>query len=220
VISDLVYLESVTANLPAGLYSLFAAAANSNCGAKIFDVPPLATNSGDIAYGYAIGDGENQPPTVTGSQSLLPTWQLLPVAFKPLNDIVDTAINAGSFTTLVTALQAAGLDGVLRGPGPFTVFAPTDAAFAKIPPATLNALLADPDGLLTEILLYHVVSGKVLSTDLSNGLKSPTLQGDTVTFTIAGSSVKVNSANVIAADVMASNGVIHVIDEVLIPPTR
>jgi hypothetical protein len=220
VITDLIYLESVTAELPAGLYNLFAAAGGSNCGAKLFSVPAIAAGAGDIAYAYAVGDGTNAALTVVGSPSLAAKLQLLPIAFRPLPNIVEVANAAGSFTTLLAALDAAGLTDTLRGPGPFTVFAPTDAAFAKIPPATLEALLADPQGQLTQILLYHVVSGQVLSTDLSNGQTAPTLQGATVAFTISGSSVKVNNANVITADVLASNGVIHVIDEVLLPPAN
>lgn len=141
-----------------------------------------------------------------------------PAPAEELADIVDTAVAAGSFNTLVAAVQAAGLVDALRGPGPFTVFAPTDDAFAKLPAGTIDALLADPTGDLTQILLYHVVPGKVMSTDLSDGLEATTLQGGAVVFTLADGAARVNDANIIAADIEASNGVIHVIDSVILPP--
>jgi uncharacterized surface protein with fasciclin (FAS1) repeats len=220
VISNLVYLDRVTTELPQGLYSLFAAAGGSNCATRLFNVPPVASRAGEIGSAYAIGDVVNAAPTVIGSASLAPNVQLLPSVFKPLSNIVDTARGAGSFTTLLAALEAAGLSDTLRGPGPFTVFAPTDAAFAKLPQATLDALLADPKGQLTQILLYHVVPGRVLSSSLSNGQAATTVQGGSVTFTVNSGGVKVNSANVVTPDVQASNGVIHVIDEVLLPPSN
>lgn len=131
-------------------------------------------------------------------------------------DIVDTAIDAGSFTTLVAAVTAAGLVDTLKGEGPFTVFAPTDEAFAALPEGTVESLLADPEALAA-ILTYHVVAGKVMSTDLSDGMMAKTVNGaDIKIMTAAG--VMVNEANVTAADIEASNGVIHVIDTVLIPP--
>jgi uncharacterized surface protein with fasciclin (FAS1) repeats len=136
----------------------------------------------------------------------------------PTADIVDTAVAAGDFGTLVAAVQAAGLVDALKGEGPFTVFAPTDEAFAKLPAGTIDALLADPSGDLTQILLYHVVSGKVMSGDLSDGLTADTLQGKPVTFSVSDGKVMVNGANVVAADIETSNGVIHVIDSVLLPP--
>ena len=132
-------------------------------------------------------------------------------------DIVDTAVAAGDFTTLVAAVQAAGLVDALKGEGPFTVFAPTDAAFAALPAGTVDALLADPTGDLTQILLYHVVSGKVMAGDLSEGLTAATLQGKDLTFTLA-DGAKVNGVNIVATDIETSNGVIHVIDAVLLPP--
>ncbi len=133
-------------------------------------------------------------------------------------DIVDTAVAAGSFNTLVAAVQAAGLVDALKGEGPFTVFAPTDDAFAKLPQETIDALLADPTGDLTQILLYHVVPGKVMAADLSDGLEADTLQGKPVTFTLSDGGAKVNDANIIATDIETSNGVIHVIDSVILPP--
>jgi uncharacterized surface protein with fasciclin (FAS1) repeats len=131
-------------------------------------------------------------------------------------DIVDTAIEAGSFTTLVAAVQAAGLEETLRGEGPFTVFAPTDEAFAALPAGTVEALLADPEAL-AKILTYHVVAGKVMSTDLTNEMMAATVNGADVTIMTEGG-VMVNDANVVTADIEASNGVIHVIDKVIMPP--
>ncbi len=129
-------------------------------------------------------------------------------------DIVDTAVAAGSFKTLATALQAAGLIETLKGPGPFTVFAPTDEAFAKIPKAQLDALLKDK-AKLTAVLTYHVVPGKVMAKDVKAG-KVKTVQGGEITVTTAGG-VKVDAANVVKTDIVASNGVIHVIDSVVLP---
>jgi len=144
-----------------------------------------------------------------------------PAAAMPeMADIVDTAVSAGSFNTLVAAVEAAGLVDTLKGEGPFTVFAPTDEAFAALPAGTVEALLADPEGQLTQILLYHVVPGKVMSTDLSDGMTADTVQGSPVTFTIADGVVKVNDATVVTADIEASNGVIHVIDAIIMPPAE
>jgi transforming growth factor-beta-induced protein len=133
-------------------------------------------------------------------------------------DIVDTAVAAGSFTTLTAALDAAGLVDTLKGEGPFTVFAPTDDAFAALPEGTVDTLLEDPQGDLTQILTYHVVPGKILSTDLSDGMTATTVQGSDLTFTIKDGNVYVNDAMVITADIETANGVIHVIDSVLLPP--
>jgi transforming growth factor-beta-induced protein len=136
-------------------------------------------------------------------------------------DIVDTAVEAGSFTTLVSAVQAAGLEETLRGEGPYTVFAPTDDAFAAVPQETMDALLADPKGALTDVLTYHVVPGKVMSTDLSDGMTVETVNGQTLTIKVAADgTVMVNDATVTTADIETSNGVIHVIDTVLVPPSK
>ena len=133
-------------------------------------------------------------------------------------DIVDTAVGAGTFGTLVAAVQAAGLVETLKGEGPFTVFAPTEEAFAALPAGTIEALLADPAGDLTQILLYHVVPGKVMAADVSDGLEADTAQGGKVKFMVADGKVMINDANIVATDVVASNGVIHVIDKVILPP--
>lgn len=129
-------------------------------------------------------------------------------------DIVDTAVANGNFKTLATALQAAGLVDTLKGPGPFTVFAPTDAAFAKVPKADLDALLKDK-AKLTAVLTYHVVPGKVMAKDVKAG-KVKTVQGSELTVATA-SGVMVDNAKVTATDIAADNGVIHVIDTVVMP---
>ena len=133
-------------------------------------------------------------------------------------DIVDTAIAAGSFTTLAAALTAAGLVETLKGAGPFTVFAPTDAAFAALPAGTVEDLLKPENkDKLIAILTYHVVPGAVMSTDLTEGMMATTVNGAQITITLDGGA-KVNGAVISTADIKTSNGVIHVIDSVILPP--
>jgi len=129
--------------------------------------------------------------------------------------IVDVAVQAGSFKTLVQAVQAAGLVETLSGPGPFTVFAPTDDAFAQIPQETLQAVLADKEKL-TAILTYHVVPGKLMAADVVKSTQLQTVQGQSITVSTEGG-VRVDDANVIQTDIEADNGVIHVIDRVIMP---
>ena len=132
-------------------------------------------------------------------------------------DIVDTAI-AGHFTTLVAAVKAAGLVDTLKGPGPFTVFAPTDEAFAKLPPGTLeNLLKPENKAKLQKILTYHVVAGKVMAADVMKMSTAKTVEGENVSIKIMNGGVMVNNAHVTKTDITASNGVIHVIDTVLLP---
>lgn len=139
-------------------------------------------------------------------------------ADKPM-DVVDTAVAAGQFKTLAAALGAAGLVETLKGPGPFTVFAPTDAAFAKLPAGTVEGLLKPENkSKLTAILTYHVVPGKVMAADVVKLNKAGTVNGAALTVKLDGSNVMINDAKVTATDIAASNGVIHVIDTVLIPP--
>jgi uncharacterized surface protein with fasciclin (FAS1) repeats len=140
-------------------------------------------------------------------------------AMTPAKTIVDVAVANGSFKTLVTALQAADLVAALQGPGPFTVFAPTDAAFAKLPAGTVEALLKDPKKLAS-ILTYHVISGKIMAADVIKlgGAKPATLNGASLDIQVRDGKVFVNGAQVVTADVTASNGVIHVIDAVVLPP--
>ncbi len=134
-------------------------------------------------------------------------------------DIVDTALSAGNFATLAAALGAAGLIGALKGEGPFTVFAPTDDAFAKIPPQALSELLQPENkDKLAAILTYHVVPGRVTAHEVANLNSATTLQGQALTISKQ-DGVKINNAQVIAPDIEASNGVIHVIDTVLMPAT-
>jgi transforming growth factor-beta-induced protein len=135
---------------------------------------------------------------------------------EEMKDIVDIAVEDGRFTTLVTAVQAAGLVDTLKGEGPYTVFAPTDDAFDKLPAGTIEALLDDIP-TLTDILLYHVVPGKVMAADVVNLSSADTALGQPVTISVMGDKVMINDAQVIIADIEASNGVIHVIDSVILP---
>ena len=131
-------------------------------------------------------------------------------------DIVETAVSAGNFTTLVAAVKAAGLADVLKGDGPFTVFAPTDEAFAKLPEGTVEELLKDTDALAS-ILTYHVVSAEVLAADVVKLDKAKTVNGEYAMISVGEDGVKIDNANVVKTDIMCSNGVIHVIDAVILP---
>ena len=136
------------------------------------------------------------------------------------NTVVDIIVNSEDHTTLEAAVTAAGLVETLNGDGPFTVFAPTDSAFAALPDGTVETLLEDPMGDLADILLYHVLSGDVRSTDLSDGMTATTVLGKDITVTINEMGVFINDAQVTVADVEADNGVVHVIDAVLLPPSN
>lgn len=144
------------------------------------------------------------------------------VAFKAEGkDIVDTAVAAGSFKTLVAAVQAAGLVETLKGEGPFTVFAPTDEAFAKLPPGTVESLLKPENkGKLVAILTYHVVPGKVKAADVVKLTEAKTVQGSSAKIKVDGGAVMVDGAKVVKTDIETSNGVIHVIDAVILPPEK
>lgn len=174
------------------------------------------SDSGGTAATTAATSGSTMTTSTTTTTS--------PAETTATKDIVDTAVGAGQFKTLASALTAAGLVQTLKGPGPFTVFAPTDAAFAKLPQGTLATLLKQPTGTLKTILTYHVVPGKVMASDVAgmNGKRVKTLQGTELTVKVDGSKVMLTDAtgksvNVTGTDVMASNGVIHVIDGVLMP---
>lgn len=181
---------------------------------------------GVIAVGLVVaflvsqgGGSQNQTPTsspVSMNTNTQKEMDSTDTDAKMPGTIVDVAVANGSFNTLVAAVQAAGLVETLSSNGPFTVFAPTDEAFAKVPKATLDALLADPKKL-AEVLTYHVVSGKVGSADVVKLKSAKTVQGQEVSVSVNQGKVMVNNANVVAVDVAASNGVIHVIDTVLLP---
>lgn len=161
------------------------------------------------------------PPTTKGNTMkhfIAITALSLSALSAQAKDIVDTAVAAGNFKTLATALQAAGLVDTLKGKGPFTVFAPTDEAFAKVPKADLEALLKDK-AKLTAVLTYHVVPGLVLKAGVPVGAAITTVQGATFTVNadLAITDVAGRSSNIVATDVLASNGVIHVIDKVILP---
>ncbi len=168
-----------------------------------------------LFIGILLAGCTTQPPAVTPTPT--PTPVPTPTA-PPLKSIVDTAVADGRFTTLVAALQAAKLDGTLSGAGPFTVIAPTDVAFNKLPNGTVATLLQEPEGQLKQILLYHVVNGKVMAADVVKLTTATTVQGSNISITVTDGKVKVNNANVIITDIETSNGVIHVIDAVLTPP--
>lgn len=176
--------------------------------AALFLSAPMVASASDCNYG-AKAMKTNYSPAKHNQGGLMK------VSARVQPDIVDTAISAGSFNTLVTAVKAAGLVGTLKGNGPYTVFAPTDAAFAKIPADTLNGLLADKDAL-RKVLMYHVVPGNVTASQVVKMSSAPTAQGSKVMINSA-NGVKINNANVVKADIMTSNGVIHVIDTVLLP---
>lgn len=154
--------------------------------------------------------------------ALLVTGAGLPAlasAAEGAKDIVTTAVEAGQFKTLAAALKAAGLVETLKGPGPFTVFAPTDEAFAKLPAGTVDNLLKPENkAKLTSILTYHVVSGNVKAADVVKLKEAKTVEGQSVKISAMGGKVKVNDSNVVKTDIAASNGTIHVIDAVLMPP--
>jgi uncharacterized surface protein with fasciclin (FAS1) repeats len=171
---------------------------------KINSVLASAVTAAVLATGVSAALAESVPSTA--KKGAAPAAQA---------DIIGTAVGAGQFNTLAKALTAAGLIDTLKGPGPFTVFAPNDAAFAKIAPEKLNALLADK-AALTKVLTYHVVSGKVVAADVKSG-QVKTVEGQNLNVYVSSAGVTVNDAKVIKTDVMASNGVIHVIDTVVMP---
>ena len=142
-----------------------------------------------------------------------------PARAQQTRDIVDTAVAAGSFKTLAKALAAADLVGTLKGPGPFTVFAPTDEAFAKLPAGTLDNLLkAENKAMLVRVLTYHVLPGRVMAADVVKVSSAKAVGGDALHITVTGGTVMVDNARVVRTDIVATNGVIHVIDHVLLPP--
>ncbi len=172
----------------------------------------------------ACGSDDTESADTTTSTTSAPTSEAPSPTEAPAADIVDTAVAAGGFTTLATALTAAGLVETLKGDGPFTVFAPTDEAFAALPDGALDGLLAEPDGALKDVLTYHVVPGTVMAADVVglDGQTVETVQGGTLTVGVDGSTVTLTDAaggtvTVTQTDIEASNGVIHVIDGVLMP---
>jgi uncharacterized surface protein with fasciclin (FAS1) repeats len=158
--------------------------------------------------------GCTQP--VTPPATTTPTATSTPVPIE--KDIVQTAVADGRFTTLVAAIQAADLATTLSGPGPFTVFAPTDDAFKQLPAGTVETLLKDPKGQLSQILLYHVVPGKLMAADVVKQTSLMTAQGKPLMVKVENQTVMVDGATVIITDIETKNGIIHVIDSVMIPP--
>lgn len=167
----------------------------------------------DTSKGVRVNDAKVVNADIRASNGII---HVIDTVLLPPDDIVDTAVAAGSFETLVTAVKAAGLVEALKGKGPFTVFAPTDEAFAKLPEGTIPALLNDKEKLAA-VLTYHVVPGYVTAADAMKMDRAKTLQGGTLKIGSAGGGVHINDANVIKADILTANGVIHVIDSVLLP---
>lgn len=155
-------------------------------------------------------------PIAMAAAMLIPSSEVEMPAENPTRNIVEIAVGAGSFNTLVAAVQAAGLVETLSGEGPFTVFAPTDEAFARIPEADLQALLADKEAL-TAVLTYHVVPGKVMAADVISLSSATTVNGQDVEIKVRDGKVTIDGANVVSTDIEATNGVIHVIDQVILP---
>jgi len=164
------------------------------------------------------GEAEKAAEATTETVSDMPQADTSTVVAPAPKDVVDIAIGSTDHTTLVAAVTAAGLVETLKGAGPFTIFAPTNAAFAALPAGTVDGLLKpESKAKLTGILTYHVVAGAVKAADLKDGQKVKTLQGEELTVSIKDGKVKINGANVTAADLEGSNGVVHVIDAVLLP---
>jgi uncharacterized surface protein with fasciclin (FAS1) repeats len=172
-----------------------------------------------LLFTFACGGGSSTTEeTASASEEMM--VEEAPAVEEAPNDIVSLAVGTDALSTLVAAVKAADLVSTLQGDGPFTVFAPTNEAFAALPEGTLESLLKPENkDQLVAILTYHVVAGKVMSTDLSDGMKAATVNGAEVTITTA-DGAKVNGANVVTADVEASNGVVHVIDAVILPPAE
>ena len=215
-------LRFVASTLALGIGALSLGACTKDRGSDASTAPPEATSatvetlpastsaSTDTTVAVNAAAASNVQPTTAAAAG--PTASL-----APNHNIVYTAVAAGSFLTLAKLLASADLITTMTGPGPFTVFAPTDAAFAAVPAATLNALLADKTKL-TKVLTYHVMAGTVMAADLKPG-DSKTLEGAALKVTTdATGKTMINDANIAAPDVVASNGVIHVIDRVLLPP--
>ncbi len=179
-----------------------------------------STLAGGLLAGLALSAfGFTSAPMAAGSfRSIAPATISSPPSTASAKDIVDTAVGAGQFNTLVAALKAADLVDALRGDGPFTVFAPTDDAFAKLPKGTLESLLKPENaGQLKGILLYHVVPGRYVARDVMRSTTARTLNGQRLAFEVSAGSVKVDGATVVAANIECANGVIHVIDTVVLP---
>jgi uncharacterized surface protein with fasciclin (FAS1) repeats len=216
---------TVAANLALdpGIYDLKIVAAGDGCGTAALDLPPLLLAAGDIRDAYAIGLGNAAFPlalvSMTGLQA--PVGIYLPYVVYQLPSVVEIAQSDPNFSILVEALNAAGLADDLAGPGPFTVFAPTNSAFTNF----LQEFGLTKEQFLTaaglpNILKYHVLGETLLTSQITNGMQKPTLQGDSVLFAVQGSTVTVNGAPFVGSEIEASNGVVHVIGKVLLPATR
>ncbi len=195
--------------------------------APMTETPPI-TETADMTQAAPMAESPAMTETasitttlsITSAQSMTETPAMTETASTATADIVDSLSAAGDFTVLINALQAAGLSDVLKSEGPFTIFAPTDAAFAALPEGTLHALLADPTGALQQILLYHVVPRRLSLAHMLNGMDEATAEGDLIKFIQDGAVTRIDGASIVAGDIEATNGLIHVIDAVLAPPAQ
>lgn len=216
-------------NLPSGVLDALLADPDALASVLLYHVvegrvPASALTDGQIVtsvdgrpFRVTLGDGAKVNGVgivTTDVEATNGIIHVIDAVLLPVEDNVDTAISAG-FETLVAAVQAADLEGVLRSEGPFTIFAPTEEAFAALPPGAIEGLLADP-AALASVLTYHVIPGRVFASDLQDGLQVTTVQGSAVTISLSGSA-RVNDAGIVATDILTSNGVVHVIDAVLLP---
>jgi uncharacterized surface protein with fasciclin (FAS1) repeats len=226
--------DAAFAALPAGVVdALLADPSGALTDVLLYHVVGASVASGDLTNGQFATtlNGDSVMVTISGTDVFINNAQVtfadittdngivhvIDMVLMPYSTVMDVIAESPDHTTLETALVTAGLDGTLSGPGPFTVFAPTDAAFAALPAGVVDALLADPSGALTDVLLYHVVGASVTSGDLTNGQFATTINGDSVVVTISGTDIFINNAQVTSADIMTNNGIVHVIDAVLIP---
>jgi hypothetical protein len=206
--------------IPPGAYELHVAVAGTGCADVALQLPAVQLAAGTVVDIYAIGAGTEEFPLAYFARGPLVTLRMLFLPLirhtEPLGNVAQLVLLNPNLTTVAYALSQAGLIDVLAQQGPFTLFIPVNQAFAAIPEATLNQLLADPTGNLSTLLLYHVVPGLYTSADLSAGLTLATAQGATISFSGSGTGLQVNSANIVTVDIPARNGVIHLIDAVLL----
>ena len=210
--------EEIGAGIAPAATPAATTAAATPAGAAAAAAAAAATPTATVTAAESITDTETMTETGTTTATGTTTGTGSATTGATAVNLIAALEAQGGFSTLVQALEAANLTAALEGAGPFTIFAPTDAAFAGLPSGALDQLLANPTGQLTQILLFHVLPGKVMAADIENGMQATTQQGKAVGFEVTGGAVKVNGASVTAADIEASNGVIHALDTVILPP--
>jgi uncharacterized surface protein with fasciclin (FAS1) repeats len=223
VTGDLAYGQSQYVELTAASLDLYAADVGSDCAGGLFDLPTIAPSDGEVAYFYVVGDGVNFEPTAVTLPDLEPeTYLLVPIQRqepKPVYDVMDTLFLDGRFSTLITMLEVAGLDDDLRRPDLVTIFAPTDAAFAKLGNDTLEDLLANQDGALLNLMLYHLLDSRRMTAEFTDGMELASQLGPPLVFSLdTQGRLLVDGVRVVEGDIWATNGAIHVVDDVLSPP--